>query len=82
MQGWIVAGVWLFAVLFALVIFGFTAYELSWKARRLQADKSKLESLLRQLAATAAELQASAERAQSYRPRPTSPTRGPEWATD
>jgi hypothetical protein len=82
MQGWIVAGAWLFAVLFALVILGFTAYELSWKARRLQSDTSKLVALLGQLAATAADLQGCAERAQSYAHRPASPARGAEWATD
>jgi hypothetical protein len=65
MQGWVVGGAWLFAVIFALVLFGFAAYELNWKARRLQGDRVKLEALVAQLSATGADLQASAERARN-----------------
>jgi hypothetical protein len=65
MQGWVVGGAWLFAVLFALVLFGFAAYELNWKSRRLQVDRVKLELLVAQLSATGADLQATAERARN-----------------
>lgn len=63
MQGWIVGGAWLFAVVFAFVLFGFAAYELHWKAQRLQGDRAKLEVLVARLNSTGADLQASAERA-------------------
>jgi hypothetical protein len=63
MQGWIVAGAWLFAVLFALVLFAFIGYELSWKGGRLQKDKARLDELLGQLASVAAGLHSTAERA-------------------
>ncbi|MCW2521862.1 MAG: hypothetical protein JWO63_197 [Frankiales bacterium] len=77
MQGWVVGGAWLFAVLFAAVLFGFTAYELSWKARRLQADRAKLETLLGRVAVTGAELQASGERARDLSARLASPAGEP-----
>jgi hypothetical protein len=65
MQGWVVGGAWLFAVLFALVLFGFAAYELNWKSRRLQGDRVKLEALVAQLSVTGHDLQATAERART-----------------
>jgi len=65
MQGWIVAGAWLFAVLFGLVVLGFAGYELSWKIRRLNEDKEKLDRLLAELSNAALALRSSAERAGS-----------------
>jgi hypothetical protein len=62
MQGWVVAGAWIFAVLFASVLFAFIGYELSWKRGRLQKDRARLEELVGQLASVAAELQSTAER--------------------
>ncbi len=62
MQGWLVAGGWLFAVLFAVVVFGFTAYELSWKGRRLANDRAKLEVVLAELSVVAAQLRSAADR--------------------
>ena len=40
---------WIGAVVFAVVILGFCAYELSWKSKRLQGDLGKLAALSAQL---------------------------------
>ena len=42
---WIPVGAWIAAVLIAAVVLGFCAYELSWKAKRLQRDLRALQSL-------------------------------------
>jgi hypothetical protein len=42
---WVPLGVLIGGVVLALVLFGFGAYELTWKARRLRADLSRLEGL-------------------------------------
>jgi len=63
MQAWLVAGAWLLAVLFALVVFGFAGYELAWKSRRLAADKAKLDAVAAELGTLSAQLQAAADRA-------------------
>lgn len=62
MQAWIVVGAWVFAVLFALIVLGFAAYEISWKSRRLVAERAKLEQLMAELTRLGAQLQASADR--------------------
>ncbi|MEO6501110.1 MAG: hypothetical protein ABIQ09_04285 [Jatrophihabitantaceae bacterium] len=62
MQAWIVAGAWGFAVLFAVVVLGFAGYEISWKSRRLVAERARLEQLMAELARLGAQLQASADR--------------------
>jgi hypothetical protein len=74
MQGWIVVGAWLFAVALGLVLLGFTGYELSWKSRRLETERAKLDRLLHQLDLTGADLQDSTERAKRLAAgsRPTS----------
>jgi hypothetical protein len=68
MQMWLVIAVWLFAVLFAAVLLGFAGYELAWKARRLAADRAKLDTTAAGLAELAAQLQAAADRAAALRP--------------
>jgi len=67
MQVWLVAGVWAFTVLFAIVLLGFAGYELAWKARRLNADRAKLDRTRTALAELAAQLQAAADRATALR---------------
>jgi hypothetical protein len=62
MEAWIVVGAWAFAVVFALVILGFAGYEISWKLRRLAAERAQLEQLTAELARTGAHLQAAADR--------------------
>jgi hypothetical protein len=39
---WIAVIAWLAAVVVAVVVLGFCAYELRWKARRLRADLGQL----------------------------------------
>jgi len=62
MQAWIVVGAWAFAVLFALVVFGFAGYELRWKTRRLAAERARLEQLTGELTAVGTQLQTAADR--------------------
>jgi hypothetical protein len=69
MQGWVVAGAWLFAVLVALVVLGFAAYELSWKSRRLLADRDRLNRLIGELRTVSADLQRAADRARAITER-------------
>ena len=64
MQNWIVGGVWLFAVLFAIVVLGFAAYELIWKVRRLQVDQAKLQTLITELAGVGEQLSSASDRLQ------------------
>jgi hypothetical protein len=68
MQVWLVAGAWLFAVLFALVVLGFAGYELAWKARRLNADRAKLNRTMTELTELTGQLQALGDRAAGLRP--------------
>jgi hypothetical protein len=72
MQGWIVFGAWLFAVIFAAVILGFAGYEVSWKLRRLQSDQTRLGHLIQELAGTATQLQVAGTRAGTLRSPATS----------
>ncbi|HEY0167581.1 MAG TPA: hypothetical protein VGB75_11120 [Jatrophihabitans sp.] len=62
MQGWIVAGAWGFAVLLAVVVLGFASYEISWKSRRLVAERARLEQQMAELTRLGAQLQAAADR--------------------
>ena len=62
MQAWIVVGAWAFAVVFAVVILGFAGYEISWKTRRLAAERARLEQVTAELVRLGAQLQAAADR--------------------
>jgi hypothetical protein len=62
MEAWIVLGAWAFAVVFALVVLGFAGYEISWKTRRLAAERARLEQLTAELVRIGAQLQAAADR--------------------
>jgi hypothetical protein len=42
---WIPVVAWLAAAAFAVVVLGFCAYEIVWKARRLQTDLDRLRTL-------------------------------------
>ena len=46
---WIPIGAWIGAAVVAVVVLGFCAYELSWKARRLRRDLAQLQELNGQL---------------------------------
>jgi cell division protein FtsL len=63
MQGWVVAGAWLFALLVALVVLGFAVYELSWKSRRLLAERDRLNRLIAELRSVSGDLHRIADRA-------------------
>lgn len=50
MQGWVVAAVWAGVVVLSAIVLGFTVYEVSWKSKRLAADRRKLLMLSQQFA--------------------------------
>jgi hypothetical protein len=47
---WVPIAAWAAAVLVALVVLGFCAYEISWKAKRLQRDLRALQAVAGQAA--------------------------------
>ncbi len=59
-------------MLLAIVLLGFAGYELAWKARRLAADRAKLDRTVADLAELGARLQAVAYRAAALGPAVTS----------
>jgi outer membrane murein-binding lipoprotein Lpp len=69
---WIPVGAWIAAVVVAIVVLGFCAYELIWKTRRLQRDVAQLQSLNTQLADVQSGIAAAQQRigaAGATRPR-------------
>ena len=44
-MGWVVGGAWIGAGVLALLVLGFCAYELSWKARRLRREGARMQAL-------------------------------------
>lgn len=56
---WIPLLAWLIAAAVALVVLGFCAYELVWKARRLQRDLRRLQDLVGQLSQLRSEVAAA-----------------------
>ena len=67
---------WVLALLAAMVILGFCAYELTWKLRRLRTDADKLERTVADLAAVQAELNAIQQRAAGLRKSPQTVSEG------
>ena len=59
---WIPIGAWIAAVVVALVVLGFCAYELAWKSRRLRRDVAGLQSLNEQLVELRSGIAAAQER--------------------
>jgi hypothetical protein len=53
---------WVGAVVVALVVLGFCAYEIVWKANRLRADLARLQAVQGELQQVAVELSTSAQR--------------------
>jgi hypothetical protein len=47
---WVVIGAWIAAAVLAVVVLGYCAYEIVWKARRLQRDVAALHGVAGQLA--------------------------------
>jgi hypothetical protein len=60
---WVPLGVWIGGVVLAAVVLTFSAYELTWKARRLRTDLDRLNALSQRLTTFQAEVAATAERA-------------------
>jgi hypothetical protein len=54
---------WVFAIVAALIILGFCAYELTWKLRRLRTDAEKLERTVDALGALQVQLTTLQQRA-------------------
>jgi hypothetical protein len=60
---WVPIGAWIGAVLIALVVLGFCAYEITWKANRLRRDMARLQSDSAELARRGDRLREARERA-------------------
>jgi hypothetical protein len=60
--GWVVLGVWLGAVLFAALLLGFCALELTWKSRSVRNDLTRLQQDAHTLAGMQAEIALLRER--------------------
>lgn len=48
-MGWIPIGAWIAAAAVAIVVLGFCAYEVSWKAKRLRRDLAAVQRDAEQL---------------------------------
>ena len=59
---WVPIAAWAGAVLFAVVVLGFCAYEIVWKARRLQSDLIRLHQTQTDAMSLRDALQSSVER--------------------
>lgn len=59
---WVPIGVWIGGAVLAVVVLGFSAYELTWKARRLRADLVKLASLSERLTQLQSQIGAAQDR--------------------
>ena len=66
---WLPIGAWCFAALVAVVVLGFCAYELVWKAKRLRGDVRELQAVADQLLALRGDLLRAQERIAASGPR-------------
>jgi outer membrane murein-binding lipoprotein Lpp len=62
--GWLVLGVWIGAVVLAVVVLAFCLYEVLWKSKRLRTDLERLNSTAARLAELQQELTAAAAQTQ------------------
>jgi outer membrane murein-binding lipoprotein Lpp len=60
---------WAAAAVVAVVVLGFCAYEISWKANRLRRDVTRLQGAADQLTELREGLAAAQQRATAARPR-------------
>jgi hypothetical protein len=58
---------WVFAIVAALIILGFCAYELTWKLRRLRTDAEKLQRTVDALGVLQTQLNTLSQRAAAAR---------------
>lgn len=63
----VVVLVWVFVVVASVIILGFCAYEIHWKAARLRADADRLEQTIVDLTALQARLAETQRRAATTR---------------
>lgn len=61
-MAWIPIAAWSFALVTALVVLGFCAYEIRWKTGRLQADVRRLDAVAGQLQGLRGQLDEARER--------------------
>jgi hypothetical protein len=59
---WVPIAAWIAALVIALVVLGFCAFEILWKARRLRADIAGLQSVSAQLDELTHELDTTQQR--------------------
>jgi hypothetical protein len=59
---WIPLGAWLAAVAIAVVLLGFCAHEITWRARRLRRDLGRLQGLGDELSRLQGEIAAGRQR--------------------
>ncbi|MDT4891421.1 MAG: hypothetical protein QOE97_456 [Pseudonocardiales bacterium] len=64
---WIALIAWGGALAVALVVLGFCAYEIVWKANRLRADLARLQAVQGELQRVGAELSTATQRLASVR---------------
>jgi hypothetical protein len=67
--GWLVIVAWSVAGVIALLVLGFCAYEITWKANRLRRDTLRLQSAAGQLLELRDGLAAAQQRAAAARHR-------------
>ena len=60
---WVPVVAWLVAVVVAVVVLAFCAYELSWKIRRLRREAAQLSAVTERLATLQREIADARERA-------------------
>jgi len=59
---WVPLAAWIAALAIAVVVLGFCAYEIIWKARRLRADIARLESVRGRLTELSSDLETTQQR--------------------
>ncbi len=62
-MGWVVAGTWIGAAVFALLVLGFCGYEVAWKARRLRTAQARLQELTGTIEQLQADMTSARQRA-------------------
>ncbi|WP_375490165.1 hypothetical protein [uncultured Jatrophihabitans sp.] len=72
---WIPLYAWIAAVVVAIVVLGFCAYELMWKTKRLRGDLERLQTLTAELDTVQHTLAAAQQRMAAVRPPGSALTR-------
>jgi len=64
---WVPIGAWIAAAVIAVVVLGYCAFEIRWKARRLQRDLARLTTVQATLADLQADLDVTRRRIDAAR---------------